>query len=142
MKNNPVLVVIIVICFIFGLYSLFQKNNNTVDLVIPVIPVVPDQPTPSPEPEKEITIYVFKAVWCEPCKRMAPYWNSTEVQNIIKENKYRLEFVDSDEDKEKVKLYKVTAVPTIVVCKESEIKRNIGYLTKSKLVEFLKSIKE
>lgn len=82
---------------------------------------------------KEDKILVdFFATWCGPCKMLGPVLEKTESDiKVIK--------VDTDEFEELAREYGVMSIPTLVLIeKGKEVKRNIGFIDKNKLLEFLK----
>lgn len=82
---------------------------------------------------KEDKILVdFFATWCGPCKMLGPVLEKTESDiKVIK--------VDTDEFEELAREYGVMSIPTLVLIeKGNEVKRNIGFIDKNKLLEFLK----
>lgn len=85
---------------------------------------------------KEGTVLVdFSATWCGPCKMLGPVFEelSTEINDI------KFIKVDIDEHEDLCRKYKVMSVPTLIVFdKGKEVKRNIGFIPKDKLKEFIK----
>lgn len=82
---------------------------------------------------KEDKILVdFFATWCGPCKMLGPVLEKTESDiKVIK--------VDTDEFEELAREYGVMSIPTLVLIeKGKEVKKNIGFIDKNKLLEFLK----
>lgn len=75
----------------------------------------------------------FGAAWCTPCKML---------QHIIDgiDSDVPIESVDIDEESERAMQYAVRGVPTLVMLDDTgtEIKRNVGVLTRDKLLEWLK----
>jgi len=83
---------------------------------------------------KEKTIVDFYANWCGPCKMLGPIFEEVA-------NEYDIQFVkvDIDNHEELCKEYKVMSVPTLIIFENGkEIKRNIGFISKDKLEEFIK----
>ena len=73
----------------------------------------------------------FYANWCGPCKMLGPILE--EVSDLIQIVK-----VDVDNFEEISKKYRVMSIPTIVLFKNGEeIKRNVGFIDKNTLEEFI-----
>lgn len=74
----------------------------------------------------------FFATWCGPCKMLAPVLEKTESNiKVIK--------VDTDEFEDLSREYGVMSIPTLVLLEDGkEIKRNIGFIDKTSLENFLK----
>ena len=101
---------------------------------------------------KDKVVVDFFATWCGPCKMLGPVFEelSTEINvteqttnkvKITKDLKKYCEFikVDIDEHEDLCRKYKVMSVPTLIVFdKGKEVKRNIGFIPKDKLKEFIK----
>ena len=84
---------------------------------------------------KEKVVVDFYATWCGPCKMLGPVFEelSTEINDI------KFIKVDIDEHEDLCRKYKVMSVPTLIVFDNGkEIKRNIGFIPKDKLKEFIK----
>lgn len=75
----------------------------------------------------------FGASWCSPCKML---------QNIIDgiTTEVEIESIDIDEDPKLAQQYNIRGVPTLVMVDDTgnEIKRNVGMITRDKLLEWLK----
>jgi len=83
---------------------------------------------------KEKTIVDFYANWCGPCKMLGPIFEEVA-------NEYDIQFVkvDIDNHEKLCREYKVMSVPTLIIFENGkEIKRNIGFISKDKLEEFIK----
>ena len=74
----------------------------------------------------------FFANWCGPCKMLAPVLEKVESNvKVIK--------VDTDEYEDLAREYGVMSIPTLVLLENGkEVKRNIGFIDKNKLEDFLK----
>lgn len=84
---------------------------------------------------KDKVVVDFFATWCGPCKMLGPVFEELSAEiNDIKFIK-----VDIDEHEDLCRKYKVMSVPTLIVFdKGKEVKRNIGFIPKDKLKEFIK----
>ncbi len=82
---------------------------------------------------KEDKILVdFFANWCGPCKMLAPVLE--KVESEVKAIK-----IDVDEFEDLAREYGVMSIPTLVVLeKGKEVKRNVGFIDKKNLENFLK----
>ena len=84
---------------------------------------------------KDKVVVDFFATWCGPGKMLGPVFEelSTEINDI------KFIKVDIDEHEDLCRKYKVMSVPTLIVFdKGKEVKRNIGFIPKDKLKEFIK----
>ncbi len=83
--------------------------------------------------KKENKVLVdFFATWCGPCKMLSPILEKAE--STIKVIK-----VDTDEFEDLARKYGVMSIPTLVLLEDGkEIKRNIGFIDKESLENFLK----
>jgi len=67
----------------------------------------------------------FHAVWCPPCKRLAPHLQA--IQNKYK-NKLVVYKIDVDQEPEIARLFKIEAMPTIVfVNSKTNFVSEVGY---------------
>lgn len=83
---------------------------------------------------KERVIVDFYATWCGPCKMLGPVF-----EEVSKESSIKFVKVDIDEHEDLCREYKVMSVPTLILFENGkEIKRNIGFIPKDKLIEFIK----
>ena len=83
---------------------------------------------------KEKTVVDFYATWCGPCKMLGPVFeevaNNSDIQFVK---------VDIDNHEDLCREYKVMSVPTLILFENGkEVKRNIGFIPKEKLEEFIK----
>ena len=78
-------------------------------------------------------ILKFSAVWCSPCKMLASIMDNIELP-------YEVESIDIDEQSELAMKYRVRGVPTLILVDDTdnEIKRNVGMITREKLLEWVK----
>ena len=76
----------------------------------------------------------FYATWCGPCKMLSPVLDdlSDEIDiDIIK--------IDVDKHNDLARQYGVMSIPTLILFKNNnEIKRNLGFMDKDKIKEFIK----
>jgi len=81
--------------------------------------------------EKKVLVDFF-ATWCGPCKMLGPVLEKAESElKVIK--------VDTDEFEDLSREYGVMSIPTLVLIENGkEIKRNIGFIDKNNLENFLK----
>lgn len=80
----------------------------------------------------------FSAVWCGPCKMMAPVFDelSEEMEGISFYN------VDVDDCPDIAQKFLITGVPTLIVLKDgSEVGKQVGFLPKEALLGFLNQYK-
>ena len=77
-------------------------------------------------------IFYFTADWCGPCKKVRPI-----VQELIQEG-YFFQIIDVDIEKELVKKFEISSVPTFILFKnEKSVKRISGAQTKNQLEDFI-----
>ncbi len=81
---------------------------------------------------KEKVLVDFYADWCGPCKMLAPELEKVESQlSVIK--------VNVDEHEDLARTYGVMSIPTIILFENhKEVKRNVGFISKKQIEEFLK----
>lgn len=74
----------------------------------------------------------FYANWCGPCKMIAP-----ELERV--ESDIQVVKVDVDEFEELARTYGVMSIPTLILFdKGKEVKRNIGFIDKDRIENFIK----
>ena len=74
----------------------------------------------------------FYANWCGPCKMIAP-----ELERV--ESDIQVVKVDVDEFEELSRTYGVMSIPTLILFdKGKEVKRNIGFIDKDRIENFIK----
>lgn len=79
----------------------------------------------------ELVIVDFFATWCGPCRMLG-----TVLEEI--KDEYKIVKIDVDECSKIAKEYGVMSVPTIIKFKNGiEIEKNIGFLPKEQLVEWI-----
>ena len=86
--------------------------------------------------KSEKTVLVdFYADWCGPCKMLSP------IVDEVAEEKEDIKFVkiNVDESQEKAFKYQIMSIPTLVVIQNgNEVKRSVGLIDKSEILEMLK----
>lgn len=77
----------------------------------------------------------FYAVWCGPCKMMAPI-----IDELSEEaTDYAVYKVDVDEDPEIAEKYNVMSIPTLIYFEKGEpVRKKVGAVSKEQLIEFIK----
>ena len=82
----------------------------------------------------EKAVVDFYATWCGPCKMLGPVF-----EEVSKESSIKFVKVDIDKHEELCRQYKVMSVPTLILFENGqEVRRNIGFISKEKLIEFIK----
>ena len=80
------------------------------------------------------TVVDFYATWCGPCKMLGPVF-----EEVSKESDINFVKVDIDTHEDLCREYKVMSVPTLILFEDGiEVRRNIGFIPKDKLIEFIK----
>lgn len=83
---------------------------------------------------KDKAVVDFYATWCGPCKMIGPVF-----EELSKESDINFIKVDVDNFEDLCREYKVMSVPTLILFENGkEVKRNIGFMSKDKLKEFIK----
>lgn len=78
------------------------------------------------------TVVDFWAVWCGPCKMIAPALEQIAVEY---EEKLQVAKLDVDHNNESAMKYGVMSIPTLILFKDGEpVERIIGFMPKKKLV--------
>ena len=81
--------------------------------------------------EKRILIDFF-ATWCGPCRMLGPVLEMAKGDTPVVK-------VDTDKFEDLARKYGVMSIPTLVLVEDGkEIKRNIGFIDKDSLEEFIK----
>ena len=81
------------------------------------------------------TVVDFWAVWCEPCKRIAPI-----LEEIAKEYEGKLQIakLDVDTNNDSAFQFGVMSIPTLILYKEGQqVERIVGFVPKEKLLSKL-----
>ena len=79
-----------------------------------------------------ITVVVFFANWCGPCRKLGPILE--EVERDL-ETKVKFTKIDTDENIETAKKYQVSGLPTLLVFKDGEVvERMVGLMPKSTII--------
>jgi thioredoxin len=112
----------------------------------------PDQNTTQSQPAGEIStaeyralvnsqavvLVDFSAVWCGPCRRLAPHLDELEKEMG---NKFKLVRLDSDRDAQAADSMNITALPTLILYKNGKVEwRNEGYLEKEDVAEQINKV--
>ncbi len=81
---------------------------------------------------KEKVLVDFYAEWCGPCKMLGPELEKVESElSVVK--------VNVGEHEDIARAYGVMSIPTMILFDKScEIKRNVGFINKNKIEEFIK----
>lgn len=80
---------------------------------------------------KEKVLVDFYANWCGPCKMLAP-----ELERV--ESNIKVIKIDVDEFEELSREYGVMSIPTLILFENGkETKRNIGFMDKDKIQQFI-----
>lgn len=77
-------------------------------------------------------VFYFTADWCGPCKKVRPV-----VEDMIREG-FHIQIIDVDIEKELVKNFEITSVPTFILFEnEKQLNRISGAQTKNSLELFI-----
>lgn len=85
---------------------------------------------------KKPELYLFKADWCGHCKNFKTHWNSLQHNTTLK-NKIKFVTVDSNEDANEIKQWKIQGYPTIILKNGSNAMEYNGERTSDKIIEFI-----
>ena len=78
------------------------------------------------------TVFYFTADWCGPCKKVRPI-----VEDMIREGSY-IQIIDVDIEKELVKNFEITSVPTFILFENEKLTNRIsGAQTRNQLESFI-----
>lgn len=85
---------------------------------------------------KEGTVLVdFFASWCGPCKMLGPVLEEIDSNN---ETTASIIKIDVDQSREIAMQYKIQVIPTLILFENGNaIKKESGYMNKTKLLEFI-----
>jgi len=76
----------------------------------------------------------FYATWCGPCKMLSPV-----LEQVAEEVDIDIVKVDVDANSDLAKEYGVMSIPCLILFEDGkEIKRNLGFIPKDKIKEFIK----
>ena len=100
------------------------------------LPKVMDDTFESDVLQSDVPVLVdFSAVWCGPCKALAP-----KLEELSRQYDGRVKFVtlDVDEARETAMRFGVMSVPTIMLFKDGQkVAQQIGNMPKDKIAEML-----
>ncbi|MDD7183135.1 thioredoxin, partial [Peptostreptococcus porci] len=86
-----------------------------------------------------VAVIDFFATWCGPCNMLGPVFS--EVADEMSGDAYFAK-IDIDQSMEIAQEYRVTTVPTVIFFKDGvEVKREIGFMPKEKIVAGVNSVK-
>lgn len=87
---------------------------------------------------KGISVVDFWAVWCGPCKIMAPIFEETASEM---KDKFHFGKVDVDKHGDLAQQFEVMSIPTMIFFKDGEVAdKVVGVLEKDELIERLESL--
>ena len=74
----------------------------------------------------------FVAKWCGPCRKLSPVLE--EIENTL-ENKVKIVKIDADANREIMKKYSVSGLPSLLIFKNGEpVERMAGMIPKSTII--------
>ncbi|NVN95634.1 MAG: thioredoxin [Bacteroidetes bacterium] len=83
----------------------------------------------------KIVVVDYYAEWCAPCKKQAPILKEIEAEM---KDKVTILKIDVDQNKEIVRINKITSVPTILIYKGTKVlHKKQGALTKAELMKII-----
>ena len=98
---------------------IFTADNFEQDVINSPIPVLVD----------------FWASWCAPCRMLSPI--VSEVAELVY-GKVKVGKVNVDEEPELTTRFNVMGIPTLLLFKNGQVvDKNVGFITKAELLEFL-----
>lgn len=89
---------------------------------------------------KNMKVLKFGAVWCNTCLVMKPRWEEIEQEHDWLETEY----YDADEREDLIEEHEVETIPSFIFLNQEgeEIERLKGEVSKEKLVETIKELKD
>lgn len=143
MKNKFVIIGLCII-FIGGLFAVnnvlkSQENNrkgeNLKEDKMSVLEVTSNNFEEEVLKSKKPVLVDFYAIWCGPCKMLAPI-----VEQIATENDaIKVCRINIDENQDLAVQYGIMSIPTLVVIKNGEeVNRTVGVIGKEEILEMLK----
>mmetsp|Transcript_19122 Transcript_19122/g.28202 ORF Transcript_19122/g.28202 Transcript_19122/m.28202 type:complete len:133 (+) Transcript_19122:27-425(+) len=87
---------------------------------------------------KNKSVVYFTAVWCPPCRRIAPIFNELAEENKSI-NFYK---IDIDENKQAAKIEGIVSVPTFIFYKNEKIVNKFSGADHDQLEEFIADLNE
>ncbi|MFA5023387.1 MAG: thioredoxin family protein [Patescibacteria group bacterium] len=85
-----------------------------------------------------LKVLKFTAVWCGPCKRLAPIY--TKIKSEIKDADF--EEVDVDENPALATQFKIMSIPTLVFIKDGlEVNRLVGLVSEKDIKDTIEVLK-
>lgn len=110
-------------------------------MLMVAIAAISIQSTAQAVDKSDLYVVKFTANWCGPCQQMNRYvWPDQKVQKELR--KYRngkVYSINVDTDKDWVRKYRVTAIPTVIIMDKDGValKRAVGYMSAEQLANFL-----
>ena len=87
--------------------------------------------------EKGLSIVLYYATWCGPCKMLKPVLEKIDTEL----NEVNFGRVDIDEYREQAKEVLIKSVPTVLLYKDGkEVDRKMGYQPKEKLLDWINNL--
>jgi thioredoxin-like negative regulator of GroEL len=95
----------------------------------------------------EDSLLIFGAKWCTFCHKLEKVLQEEDVQIVVKKGFIKYYTVDIDKNPQSAKDYKVGPVPTMIIIRKEPdgvkiIDRQVGFLGRSKLIEWLEKKRE
>ncbi len=90
--------------------------------------------------DKQNEVLDFWAKYCGPCLRMKPLWKDPDIIKVLAEENLKFVEIDTEKDENSPKIHNVHSIPTVIVFKNGqEVARRVGIMTKSQLIQLLKT---